>query len=97
MRKEALRLYRHSLKMLRALPPTHSTVFKNKMAYNFREIFTIHRNEQDTEKIAKLIEDGKNDVQVLGDLFSLSPEIVSKLFPLFELPHSHTQEQQQQL
>lgn len=83
--KEALRLYRESLKMLRALPESHSSVFKSKMAYNFREIFEIHRKEQDPERVAKLLQDYHNDVSLFRDLFTLSPEIVGKLLPIFDV------------
>lgn len=76
--------------MLKTLPSTHATVFKSKMAYNFREIFEIHRHENDPERIAKLIQDGRSDIETLRDLFTVSPDIVSKLFPMFDLGPNST-------
>lgn len=92
--KEALQLYRQSLKMLKVLPASHSTVFKNKMAYNFREIFEIHRREKDPERIQKLFQDYRNDIQTLHDLFSQGPDLVNKLFPIFDLTSPRGQSSQ---
>ena len=85
---EALKLYRQSLKMLRVLPKSHSTIFKAKMAYNFREMMDIYRHIKDPERIAELIRDGHRDVETFREIFSLSPDILNKIFPLFDLTNN---------
>jgi Complex 1 protein (LYR family) len=85
---EALKLYRHNLKSLAFLPKSHSTIFKRKLQYNFREIFEIHREEKDEIRIKSLIANGWADLETMRELFRLDPSIVSKLFPLFDLKPS---------
>jgi hypothetical protein len=83
MKPEILSLYRSALRSLRNLPPSHQGGFRDKMAYNLREIFDAYRGITDEARIAALIERGKMDVETLREIFSSDPVLVGDIFPIF--------------
>lgn len=72
--------------MLTLLPESHATVFRRKVAYNLREAIEIHRKETDKERILKLIEDYQHNIALMKDIFSLDPQTLKNLIPLFDIP-----------
>jgi hypothetical protein len=78
-----LHLYKEALTCLRLLPLSHQGHFRKKMAYNFREIFDVIRGApNDTGEM--FMNRIRKDVDFLRQIFTLQPELIKDLIPVFE-------------
>ena len=82
MGKGELVLYRQALRTLKALPESHQGPFKKKLAYNYREMFETLRHAPLTFK-EEMYGRLEKDIPLLHEVFSLSPELLTNIFPQF--------------
>jgi len=78
--KSGLSLYRQSLRVLRDIP---IGAVRRKMAYNFRELFSIYKDAPEN-KIEEVIKDGYRDLSLLREILKGRNESVLNLFKTFE-------------
>lgn len=78
--KIGLSLYRQSLRVLRDIP---IAAVRRKMAYNFRELFSIYKDAPKS-KIDEVIKDGYRDLSLLKEILKGRNENVFNLFKTFE-------------
>ncbi|RIB22856.1 hypothetical protein C2G38_2243033 [Gigaspora rosea] len=74
-----LHLYRHTLRYLRS-PTLPFRYLSPKLCYNARELFEIHRNEQDPKKIQELVIWGWQDLEFLKAWKFVEKEILDEIF-----------------
>lgn len=80
MKREAISLYRQSLRVLRDVPISS---VRQKMQYNIRELFAIYKSEPE-HKVVEVIADGKNVLKLLRELLNGRKDAVYSLFKSFE-------------
>jgi hypothetical protein len=80
MNREAISLYRQSLRTIRDIPLPG---LRQKMQYNVRELFSIYKAEPE-HKVAEVIADGRNVLKLLQEILNGRKDAVLNLFKSFE-------------
>lgn len=80
MRRDALSLYRQSLRVIRDIPIPG---LRQKLQYNVRELFSIYKSEPEA-KVAEVIADGRNVLKLLREILNGRKDAVYNLFKSFE-------------
>lgn len=81
-RKEAISLYRQSLRVLRAIP---IPAIRQKFQYNIRELFSIYQSEPE-HKATEALADGQSVLKLLQEILNgrRNDTAVYSLFKSFE-------------
>ena len=79
----SLKFYREAMLFAKNFPVVK---LREKLARNVREVYELYKAESNPEKIQRLICNGRDDIQLLKDLTSVSPELTESLFCAFKSP-----------
>ena len=73
----AIRLYMQLLRQINKFPVIE---MRSKLKFNLREMYDIHKREQNPDNLNKLLEDGENHLKLLTLLNNADKNVILSIF-----------------